>query len=98
MKRLHYSLFSAFILRISTDGKWHNQLMCLCCDLLTCEMSLADMRLSDMPTPTAAHKNLIMASLVHLSFPSACHGLFLIVFVLLIVAANEYPDSSCSGM
>ena len=41
-----------------------------------------------MPTPTAAHKNLIMASLVHLSFQSACHGLFLVVFVLFIVAAS----------
>ena len=58
----------------------------------------AQLREKDMPTPTAAHKNLIMASLVHLSFPSACHGLFLVVFVLFIVAANEYPDSSCSGM
>ena len=58
----------------------------------------AQLREKDMPTPTAAHKNLIMASLVHLSFPSACHGLFLVVFFLLMVAANEYPDSSCSGM
>ena len=65
-----------------------------CAELL----GVAQRRQKDMPPPTAAHKNQIMASLVHLSFPSACHGLFLVVFVLLIVAANEYPDSSCSGM
>ena len=79
------------------------------CALLACEtdpvtcrphvwLGVAQLREKDMPTPTAAHKNLIMASLVHLSFPSACHGLFLVVFVLFMVAANENSDSSGSGM